>query len=220
MRCRNSATLPYLAMALLGGACTSSPGAVDTIGTRSPPAHPDTIARPGARVSRQDTARHTRASREFTEALAVDVWKPGSAEACGLRGPAAGGGSVVLFFACIPRTGPMLPAVPARRLTVGGGSGAKESAVAALLSGPTTEERRAGFLSNFGERSAGTPFTIRMRGDTAVIDLDRRIRDVPMIFVGRNDVAQLVATLGQFGDVRHVVIRVGGEPLCRVLSEC
>lgn len=220
MRCRNFATLPYLAMALFGGACTSSPGAVDTMGTRSPPADPDTIAKPGASVSRQDTGRNAGASREFTEALAVDVWKPGSAEACGLRGPAADGGNVVLFFACTPRTGPMLPAVPARRLTVGGGLGAKEGALAALLRGPTAEERRMGFLSNFGERSAGTSFTIRMRADTAVVDLDRRIRDVPMMFVGRNDVAQLVATLGQFGDVRQVVIRVGGEPLCRVLGEC
>jgi hypothetical protein len=220
MRCRNFATLPYLAMALLGGACTSSPGALDTMGTRSPPAHPDTIARLGASPSRQDTGRNAGLSRAFTEALAVDVWKPGSAEACGLHEPAVGGGSVVLFFACTPRTGPMLPAVPARRLTVNGGSGAKEGTVAALLRGPTPDERRAGFLSNFGERTAGTPFTLRMRGDTAVVDLDRRIRDVPMMFVGRNDVAQLVATLGQFGDVRQVVIRVGGKPLCRVLGEC
>lgn len=213
-----------LRVMLFIAACTSGPRPADTTqsaaGAGSTPAaeRPDTIGPPGEGRPR-DTVRDG-TSRVLVEALAVNAWRPGSPASCGLASPPRSGGDVTLFFGCTPTNGPVLGAIPARRLSVGAGAEAKEAAIAALLRGPTAAERAAGYLSNFGERSAGTPFTIRMRGDTSVVDLDSRIRDVPMIFVGRTDVAQLVATLGQFPDVRFVIIRVGGHPLCRVLGEC
>ncbi len=90
----------------------------------------------------------------------------------------------------------------------------------ALLTGPTAAERRAGFSSTFGATSAGAKFTVRLDRDTATVDFDSSAGDVAKSFEGRASVAQLVATLGQFPEIRYVRVRVSGQPLCRVLDEC
>lgn len=148
----------------------------------------------------------------------VSQWRRGDPTACGLREPPPASGSVVVHFACTARDGAVLYAVPARRVQVPSGADPKETALRALLRGPTAEEVRARYLSNFGATSANVGFTLRVASGLATVDFDPAIRNVKYIFLGQMDVAQIIATLAQFSDVRRVAILIDGEVWCRVLQ--
>ena len=127
-------------------------------------------------------------------------------------------GSVVIHFGCTARDGAILNAVPARRVQVPSGADPKETALRALLRGPTAQEVRAGYISNFGATSANVGFTLRVASGLATVDFDPAIANVKYIFLGQMDVAQIIVTLGQFSDVRRVAILIDGEAWCRVLQ--
>jgi spore germination protein GerM len=124
----------------------------------------------------------------------------------------------VVHFGCTAQSGGILNAVPATRVQVPSGADAKETAIRALLRGPTAEQVRAGYLSNFGATSANVGFTVRVASGLATVDFDPAIRNVKYIFLGQMDVAQIIATLAQFSDVRRVAILIDGEEWCRALE--
>lgn len=166
----------------------------------------------------------TRAELE-EHALDADTWPPADPSRCGMDPsadpPGTGGEVVTIFFGCTPARGPVLPVVPARRVRVPPGGDPVATALATLLRGPTEEEAGKGYLSNFGAASSGVDFSVRVReGGLAVVDLDPAIRNTEFMFVSPMDVAQIVATVGQFPAVERVAVLVGGRLLCRVLGEC
>jgi spore germination protein GerM len=59
-----------------------------------------------------------------------------------------------------------------------------------------------------------------VQSGTATVDFDSAIRNVKFIFVSMMDVAQIVATLGQFPEVRRVQILIGGQEWCLAMGEC
>jgi spore germination protein GerM len=126
-----------------------------------------------------------------------------------------------VFFGCQPASGVLLNAVAARRASVPAGTDARETALRVLLRGPTPDEKRAGYLSNFGPSTANVGFTLRVQQNgTSTVDFDSAIRNVKFIFVSMMDVAQIVAALGQFPEVRRVQILIGGQEWCRAMGEC
>jgi hypothetical protein len=158
------------------------------------------------------------------QALDVAVYAPGDPTACRLpevAAPTDTATSARVFFGCTPASGPVLPAVPARIVTVAPGSDPKAAALRALLAGPTSAEQSAGYLSNFGAASRDVEFALKtFDNGLVVVDLDPAIRKVQFIFVSNMDAAQIVATLGQFPDVKRVTILVGGQLLCQVVEQC
>jgi spore germination protein GerM len=105
------------------------------------------------------------------------------------------------------------------------GADPKRVALRALLAGPTTKERQAGYVAFFGPASSAVPFTITVfNGGLAVVDFDLALLNITpsgrYIFTANADAYQIVATLGQFSDVQRVTILVGGRLLCQVLGEC
>lgn len=142
---------------------------------------------------------------------------------CGLTAPrsASPPSSVQLFFGCTPESGPVVAAVPARVVSVPAGTAAELVALRSLLAGPTAEERKAGYVSNFGEGSRGVGVEVEIRNDgMAVVNFDQAIRAQARAFVSNLDARQVVATLGQFPRVERVLILIEGEPLCKALGEC
>jgi hypothetical protein len=217
-----SLLLATAGVASVVGTCTPSVGgdtSGDTTGIRATGMSPDTIASPGQNLDTEGPGPSL-PQGVLVEAIDVRTWSPGNPAACGLSAPAPQPTSVVIYFACNPPGGPFLPAVPARRVRIRAGADPKVTAVAALLAGPTEAERRAGYVSRYGPATASVSFTLRTRGDTAFVEFDRSLANVPRIFVGDPKVAELVATLGQFPDVRWAVVRIGGEPLCRAAEAC
>jgi len=94
-------------------------------------------------------------------------------------------------------------------------------AVAALLRGPTADEAREGYVSDFGESSAHVGFTVhRLGADLAAVNFDPSIRRPRGPLNADLGIKQVIATLGQFQDVRNVAILIGGQHLCRVQGEC
>ena len=158
------------------------------------------------------------------QALDVATYAPGDPTACRLpevAAPPDSATSVRVFFGCTPASGPVLPAVPARVVATAPGSDPQEAALRALLAGPTSAEQSAGYLSNFGAASQDVDFALeRFDNGLVVVDLDPAIRKVQFIFVSNMDAAQIVATLGQFPDVKRVTILVGGQLLCQVIEQC
>jgi hypothetical protein len=171
----------------------------------------------------RDTGGRARAPQS-AGSYEVARWRPAEPAACKMPEPAPSGApdarTVTVFFGCQPPTGILLNAVRARRVAVPSGTDAKETAVRVLLRGPTAEEKRLGYLSTFGPSSANVSFKIRERQGLATVDFDPAIRQVEFIFVSMMDVAQIVATLGQFPEVRRVEILIGGEQWCRVIGGC
>jgi hypothetical protein len=165
----------------------------------------------------RDTPRGPRRSSDVAP-YNVSQWRRGDPTACGLREPPPAAGSVVVHFGCTARDGTLLNAVPARRVQVPSGADPKETALRALLRGPTAEEVRAGYMSNFGATSANVGFTLRAASGLATVDFDPAITNVKYIFLGQMDVAQIIVTLGQFSDVRRVAILIEGEVWCRKLQ--
>ncbi len=179
-----------------------------------------------AAVSPQATQTANRPERALLEqhALDVGVYQPGDPGACGLPEPAAPADlktTVRVFFGCTPTTGPILAAVPARQVSVPSGADAQHAALRALLAGPTGEEQSKGYLSNFGAQSQDVAFDLAVLDDGhVVVDFDPAIRKVEFIFVSNMDATQIVATLGQFPEVKRVTILVGGQLLCQIVEEC
>lgn len=126
-------------------------------------------------------------------------------------------GQRYLYFSCLPPTGPLVAAAAARRLTDRDTSG---RALRLLLRGPSRRERAAGFVSNFGPRTAHLRATVTVHRGLAVVDLDPAIRRVPFMFVSVQDVAQITSTVGQFPRIRRVAITLGGRPLCSIVDVC
>lgn len=156
-------------------------------------------------------------------ALAVRTYGAEEPSRCGLKAPgnASLPSSVQVFFGCNPQSGPVVPAVPARAVPVAAGGKPERTAIEALLAGPTAEESREGYVSNFGDASRGVGFEVEIRNNgLAVINFDQAIRDRARAFVSNLDARQVVATLGQFPGVQRVLILVEGEPLCKALGEC
>lgn len=153
-------------------------------------------------------------------ALAVRSYGAESPSRCGLKAPEAKPpSSILVFFGCTPESGPVVAAVPARAVPVGGRP--EQVAIAALLAGPTAEEQQTGYVSNFGEASRGVGFEVEIHnGGLAVVNFDQAIRDRARAFVSNLDARQVVATAGQFPGVERVLILVEGEPLCKALGEC
>jgi hypothetical protein len=185
---------------------------------------PDTVVGAGQVTGRRDTSARAR-TLQRPNIYDVTGWRPGNPGACGLPEPAAppsasGDRSVTVFFGCQPASGTLLNAVPARRASVPAGRDARENALRVLLGGPTPDEKRAGYLSNFGPGTANVGFTLRVQSGTATVDFDSAIRNVKFIFVSMMDVAQIVATLGQFPEVRRVQILIGGQEWCLAMGEC
>jgi hypothetical protein len=231
---RRAATVPILVAAAVLAGC--SPGqdppspesggtALDTSPAASSAPAPPT---PPAAASLADTARPRpdawpprNVLKEHS--LAVATYGPGDRAACGLPAvqPGDGRGTVVVFHACEPRSGPGVDAVPARRVPVPAGADPLEAAVRAQLAGPTAAEKAAGYQSNFGPGTAATPFTVRrLEGGLAVVDLHPSVQRQPMVFVSNAEARQLVAALGQFPGVERVTILVGGQLLCRAVELC
>jgi hypothetical protein len=209
------------------GSQPSAPGATAVAGS-APPSN--TAAAPAAtsvgETSSAVIAPGTdRPARELLEqqALAVATYQPSDPAACGLRpiDAPASSGSARIFFGCTPASGPVLPAAPAREIAVSPGADAKQAALRALLAGPSSAERQAGWLSNFGPASENVAFKLDVLEDgLAVVDFDPAIRDVEFVFVSNMDAAQIVATLGQFPDVQRVTILIDGTLLCQATEEC
>ena len=156
-------------------------------------------------------------------ALAVRAYGAEEPSRCGLKAPggASPPSSVQVFFGCNPQSGPVVPAVPARVVPVPAGGRPERAAIEALLAGPTADESRAGYVSNFGNASRGVEFEVEVRNNgLAVINFDQAIRDRARAFVSNLDAHQVVATLGQLPGVQRVLILVEGEPLCKALGEC
>ena len=156
-------------------------------------------------------------------ALAVRSHGPEAPERCGLEPSrsASPPSSVQVFFGCTPASGPVVGAVPARVVPVPSGGKPERVALEALLAGPTAEESRAGYVSNFGANSRGVGFEVEVHDDgMAVVNFDQAIRGQARAFVSNIDTRQVVATLGQFPNVKQVLILVEGEPLCKALGEC
>ena len=177
----------------------------------------DTVTPRVPAVAPRDTRRGPRGSSDVAP-YGVSDWHRGDPTACGRREPPPASGSVVIHFGCTARDGALLNAVPARRVQVPSGADAKETALRALLRGPTAEEVRAGYLSNFGASSANVGFTLRVASGLATVDFDPAIASVKYIFLGQMDVAQIIVTLAQFSDVRRVAILIDGEVWCRALQ--
>ena len=185
----------------------------------------DTVTGAGQVTGRRDTSAR---ARTLQSRVIYDVtgWRPGNAAACGLPDPALppsapGGRRVTVFFGCQPASGTLLNAVPARRASVPAGTDARETALRVLLRGPTPEEKRAGYLSNFGPSTANVGFTLRVHPNgTATVDFDSAIRNVKFIFVSMMDVAQIDATLWQLPEVRVEQNLIGGQEWCRAMGEC
>jgi spore germination protein GerM len=153
----------------------------------------------------------------------VATYGPGDPAACGLPAVQSGDGrgTVLVFHACEPRSGPGVDAVPVRRVPVPPGADPLEAAVRAQLAGPTAAEKAAGYQSNFGPGTAATPLTVRrLEGGLAVVDLHPSVQRQPMVFVSNAEARQLVAALGQFPGVERVAILVGGQLLCRAVELC
>ena len=221
-RMRRAAVVTVVAIGWL--ACARQP---DTGGGRAAEGRErssaDTLGPPGGPPGPGAPSAGAATRSPPVEVFAVDDWRPPPTSECGAAGSApsaAGAPGVRVFFGCTGAEGRYTPAVPARRVAVPAGADARTAAVRALLAGPSPAERRAGFGSAFGRGSAGVGFALRLDADTATLDFDRAIAAVPMVFVGRATIAQIVATLGQFPETRFVRVRVGGDPLCRVLNEC
>ena len=149
------------------------------------------------------------------QSLSTDAFRPAAASECGLPEVEAGGASLV-YFGCTPESGPVLRAVPARRVP----GREPEAALAALLDGPTEAERSRGFLSSFGPETAEVGWRTGATDGVAWVDFDPAILEVDGLFVTPMDAAQVVATLGQFEGIDRVLILVGGEPLCKAQGEC
>jgi hypothetical protein len=162
----------------------------------------------------------------------VAAFPAGSPATCGLPtvpAPADLTKTVRVFFGCSPKSGPLVAAVPARQVAVPAGADPKRIALRALLAGPTSAEKQAGYASTFGAETQAVPFAVEvLAGGLAVVDFDPAIRDVVVvspdrrthIFVANEDVYQVVATLAQFPDVKRFVIFVGGQPLCKGIEAC
>lgn len=213
-------------------ASTSSPEnpAVSAPVTQAPPAQGRASAPPPVPVPRDADVNNGAAVRAPVASLAsmeehalpVATYGAEDPSRCGLKAPARANppASVQVFFGCTPKTGPVLGAVPARVVPVSGAK-AERVALQALLSGPTPRERQEGYVSNFGEVSRGVPFEVEIRGNgLAVVNFDQAVRSQAKAFVSNLDARQVVATLGQFPNVRRVLILIEGEPLCRALGEC
>lgn len=156
-------------------------------------------------------------------ALAVRTYGAEDPSRCGLTAPAGGSppSSVLVFFGCTPDQGPVIGAVPARVVPVPAGKKPERVALENLLGGPTAEEGRAGYVSNFGDASRGVAFEVEVREDgLAVVNFDQAVRQQARAFVSNLDARQVVATLGQFPGVERVLILIEGEPLCKALGEC
>lgn len=156
-------------------------------------------------------------------ALPVRIYGPEAPERCGLKASrsAAPPSSVQVFFGCTPESGPVVGAVPARVVAVPAGGKPERVALEALLAGPTAEERRTGYVSNFGDGSRGVGVEVEVHSDgMAVVNFDQAIREQGRAFVSNIDARQVVATLGQFPNVERVLILIEGEPLCKALGEC
>lgn len=149
------------------------------------------------------------------QSLSTSAYRPADPAQCGLPGVTTGGGAIV-YFGCTPESGPIVRAVPARRIA----DAEPEAALAALLEGPTDAEREQGYLSSFGRATAGVEWRLGERGSLTWVDFDPEILEAEGIFAVPMDAAQIVATLGQFEGTDRVLILVGGEPLCKALGEC
>jgi hypothetical protein len=152
-----------------------------------------------------------------------DTWNPRVVSACSARLPVpfeqGAGERYYLYFTCLRKRGPPTQAAAARELAED--EAAPKAALRLLLEGPTAAERRAGFYSPFDAKTKALPFSVAVDVDgLAVVDLHRSIMDRPRAFISVTETAQITSTVGQFPDVKLVEIRVGGEPLCRVLGEC
>lgn len=128
--------------------------------------------------------------------------------------------AIQVFFGC-RGPGKDVYAPPARNVQVPDADDPKYVAIEMLLTGPTDEERQAGYYANFSEESKQIDFEIEVF-DTglAVINFDSAIMDVPLVFVGSADSLQIIKTLGQFPDVDRVTILINGEPLSCAVGEC
>lgn len=208
-----------------------SAGPAQAAASPTPPAGRRADAPPPVPVSRDadaDTEGEVTAPRaslaELQEhALSVRTYGGEAPSRCGLKAPpgASPPSSVQIFFGCTPQDGPVVEAVPARVVSVPAGSAAQPFALRTLLAGPTDEERRAGYVSNFGEASRGVGVDVEIRNDgMAVANFDQAIRSKARAFVSNLDARQVVATLGQFPGVERVLILVEGEPLCKAMGEC
>lgn len=149
------------------------------------------------------------------QALSTSAYRPSDPAQCGFPDVAAEGGAII-YFGCTPESGPIVRAVPARRIA----DADSEAALAALLEGPTEAEREQGFLSSFGPATAAVEWRLGERDGLAWVDFDPEILEAEGIFTVPMDAAQIVATLGQFESTDRVLILVGGEPLCKALGEC
>lgn len=190
-------------------AASSSPPAVAAV-FRADTARP----RPDAWPPRATLLEHS---------LAVSTYGPGDPAACGLPAVQPGDGrtTAVVFHGCEPRSGPGPDAVPARRVPLPAGVDPLEAAVRAQLAGATEADKAAGYQSNFGPGTAGTPFVVRrLDGGLVVVDLHPSVQRQPGVFVSNAEARQLVASLGQFPGVERVAILVGGRLLCRALEMC
>jgi hypothetical protein len=221
----------FLWVILLSTACQAQPSPQQA----TPPLSPAEVTADAEVATPRDTNVAVRTSTaQTTEALSravleeyaleVAVYQPRDPTACGLPtipAPTDISTEVLVFFACQPTNSSNLNAVPARRVTITSDEDPKRIALQALLAGPTSEEVRAGYLSNFGAASQNIGFNIdAMDGGLAVVDFDAAIMEVPLIFVGNMDAIQIVATLGQFPDVRRVAILVDGQLWCKVIELC
>ncbi len=134
---------------------------------------------------------------------------------------------VQVFFSCTTATG--VRTVAARLVPVAAGEDPKHAAIRALLAGATTEEANAGYYSFFGADTSAIPFSVVMEADgLAIVSVDPAIRTVVRdtggskirAFVGDEDTAQIVTTLGQFPDVQRVAVFIGTTPLCKAIEAC
>lgn len=207
--------------ALLNVACDSSPP--PSAEEPSPEPSASSPAKMNERRKKELEALRRRRSlprRYRIDAIETAIWTTPHSR-CGERigAPPAGSTSRVLFFSCVRKNQPLIPAAPARALAKGTNI---DSAIRNLLRGPTKDEKRAGFTSNFDEKTGDIRFSLRRERehDLLVIDFERAILDVEFVFVSTQDVGQLAATVGQFPEVDWILIRVGGKRLCAVLGEC
>ena len=91
------------------------------------------------------------------------------------------------------------------------------AALTALLRGPTTAERRAGYSSAIP--TGTTVRGISIAHDTATIDLDRRFETGGGSLSMLLRVAQVVYSATQFESVHNVVFRINGKPVRSIGGE-
>lgn len=204
---------------------SEAPATSPTLQERRNADAPAPVPVPGTEAEEGDEIKAPAASLAALSEHALPVRTYGSEapERCGLPTPTSASppSSVQVFFGCTPESGPVVGAVPARVVAVPEGSRPERVALEALLAGPTAEERRTGYVSNFGEGSRRVGVEVEVRNDgMAVVNFDQAIREQGRAFVSNIDTRQVVATLGQFPSVERVLILVEGEPLCKALGEC